>query len=108
MHDFALLKASKTKVHPKTRMLGDSAYQGQQKLHANTSIPKKRSKKAPLSKEDKLQNRVLSSERIVVENVLAMLKRFRIIAERYRNRRRRFGLRFSLIVGLYNSELVRA
>jgi transposase len=105
MHDFALLKSSKTKIHTDTHMLGDSAYQGQQKLHAKTSIPKKRSKKTPLSDEDKCQNKALSSERIVVENVLAMLKRFRIIAERYRNRRRRFGLRFSLIVGMYNAEL---
>ncbi|MGI8787171.1 MAG: IS5/IS1182 family transposase, partial [Pyrinomonadaceae bacterium] len=30
---------------------------------------------------------------------------FRIVAEKYRNRRRRFGLRFNLIAGLYNFEL---
>ncbi|MCA1626568.1 MAG: IS5/IS1182 family transposase, partial [Acidobacteria bacterium] len=29
----------------------------------------------------------------------------RIIAERYRNRRKRFALRFNLIAGLYNYEL---
>jgi hypothetical protein len=27
------------------------------------------------------------------------------VAEKYRNRRRRFGLRFNLIAGLYNFEL---
>jgi len=27
------------------------------------------------------------------------------LAERYRNRRKRFGLRFNLIAGLYNYEL---
>ena len=30
------------------------------------------------------------------------LKIFRILAQPYRNRRRRFGLRFNLIAGLYN------
>ncbi|MGI8656137.1 MAG: IS5/IS1182 family transposase, partial [Pyrinomonadaceae bacterium] len=30
---------------------------------------------------------------------------FRIVSERYRNRRRRYGLRFNLIAGLYNYEL---
>jgi hypothetical protein len=34
-----------------------------------------------------------------------MLKRFKIIADRYRNRRRRFGLRFFLIAAIYNMEL---
>jgi hypothetical protein len=33
-----------------------------------------------------------------------MLKRFKIIADRYRNRRRRFGLRFFLIAAIYNKE----
>ena len=43
--------------------------------------------------------------RIRVEHVIGALKRFRILAERYRNRRRRFGLRFNLIAGLYNHAL---
>ncbi|MGH9945233.1 MAG: IS5/IS1182 family transposase, partial [Pyrinomonadaceae bacterium] len=29
----------------------------------------------------------------------------RILAERYRNRRKRFSLRFNLIAGIYNFEL---
>jgi hypothetical protein len=60
-------------------------------------MPKKRSKKNPLSASDKAKNRDISSERVPCENVIAMLKRFKIIADRYRNRRRRFGLRFFLI-----------
>ncbi|MBD1933137.1 IS5/IS1182 family transposase, partial [Trichocoleus sp. FACHB-69] len=33
------------------------------------------------------------------------LKIFKILADRYRNRRKRFGLRFNLIAGLHNYEL---
>jgi hypothetical protein len=75
------------------------------KLHSNSQLPKKMSKKTPLTKEDKQNNRQLSRERVLNENVIGMLKRFKIIADRYRNRRKRFGLRFNLIAALYNMEL---
>jgi DDE superfamily endonuclease len=61
--------------------------------------------KNPLSATDKARNCAISSERVPCENVIAMLKRFKIIADRYRNRRRRFGLRFFLIAAIYNMEL---
>jgi len=51
------------------------------------------------------ENRTLASERIIIEHVNRRLKIFRILSERYRNRRRRFGLRFNLIAGIYNYEL---
>jgi hypothetical protein len=68
-------------------------------------LPKKRSKKNPLTKEDKKNNRQLSSQRVLNENVISVLKRFAIISDRYRNRRKRFGLRFNIISGIYNMEL---
>jgi DDE superfamily endonuclease len=68
-------------------------------------MPKKRSKKHPLTKQDKAQNKRISSERVPCENVIGYLKRFKIIAERYRNRRKRFGLRFNLITAIYNQKL---
>lgn len=50
---------------------------------------------------------VTSSARILALNIEHnnRLKIFRILAERYRNRRRRFGLRFNLISAILNSEL---
>ena len=104
-HDFHLLKASKLRLHPKTKALVDSGFQGLQKRHAETEMPKKRSKKTPLTKDDKTRNRQISAKRVFAENVIAVLKRFKIIAERYRNRRKRFGLRFFLIAAIYNFEL---
>ena len=103
-HDFRLYKESKNRVHPETNINGDSAYQGIQKIHAKSSIPKKRTKKTPLSKEDKERNKIISRERVFVENVFAFLKKFKIISQRYRNRRKRFGLRFNLICAIFNYE----
>lgn len=104
-HDFRLFKESKVHIHPQISALTDSGYLGLQKLHTKTQMPKKKSKKKPLSKEDKKKNTILSSERVINENVIGLLKRFKIIADRYRNRRKRFCLRFNLIAGIYNWEL---
>lgn len=104
-HDFRLFKESKTQIHPTINVLTDSGYQGLQKIHSKTQMPKKRSKKNPLTQEDKKSNRQLSSDRVLNENVIGNLKRFKIISDRYRNRRKRFSLRFNLIAGIYNLEL---
>ena len=105
-HDFKIWKKSiGVKVVKHINIKADSGYQGIKKLHSNSQTPKKKTKKEPLSKEEKASNRRLSSERVYVEHVNRWLKRLRIIAERYRNRRRRYGLRLSLFCGLHNFEL---
>jgi DDE superfamily endonuclease len=104
-HDFRLFKESGVRFKKETAVLTDTGYQGLQKIHANSQLPKKKTKKIPLTKEDKISNRKLSSLRVLNENVIGMLKRFKIIADKYRNRRKRFGLRFNLIAGIYNYEL---
>ncbi len=78
---------------------------GISKKHSNVDIPKKKTKKKPLTKEDKALNREISSSRVLVENVIRSLKIFRILAEKYRNRRKRFALRMNLVAGLYNYQL---
>lgn len=105
-HDFRLFKASKIKIHPETKVITDTGYQGIQKLHGKSELPKKKTKKHPLTQEDKKKNQEISKQRVVNENVIGMLKRFKIISDKYRNRRKRFGLRFNLIAGIYNFELL--
>jgi len=70
------------------------------KLYGNCDLPKK----SPLSAEDKRGNRELSGARARNKHAIGLVKRFLILAER-RNRRRRFGLRFSLIAGSCNFDL---
>ena len=103
-HDFKIYKKSKNHVHPETKIQVDSGYQGIQKIHANSELPQKRSKKNPLSPQDKKRNKEISSQRVIVENIFAFLKKFKIISQRYRNRRKRFGLRFNLICAIFNCE----
>ena len=103
-HDFTLFKRSKTALSVSLAALTDSGYQGINKLHANSESPKKKSKKHPLTDEEKAANRDISSRRIGCEHVIGRLKVFRIFSERYRNRRKRFGLRFNLIAAICNME----
>ena len=80
----------------------DSGYQGLALIHANCLLSKKRSKNHPLTKQERKDNREISRKRIFVEHTIRFVKRFRILSERYRNRRKRFALRFSLIAGICN------
>ena len=105
VHDFRLWKESKIRLNKEIEILGDKGYQGIQKIHQNSQIPHKKKKKEKLSKEQKKANRQLSQRRIVIEHIHRRLKIFRILSSRYRNRRRRFGLRLNLIAGIYNYEL---
>jgi IS5 family transposase len=83
----------------------DSGYQGIKELHPNSELPVKSSKKHPLTKEQKKENRRLSRSRVFIENVNRVLKVFKILSERYRNRRKKFGLRLNLIAGISNLHL---
>jgi hypothetical protein len=74
-------------------------YQGIQKLHANSQIPKKKPRKEELTDLEKKRNRELARKRVVGEHINRRLKIFKILADRYRNCRKRFGLRFNLIAG---------
>ncbi len=53
----------------------------------------------------KTSNRTSSRKRMGIEHIFRKLKVFRILSERYQNRRNLFALRFSLIATVYNMEL---
>ncbi len=104
-HDYKLYQKSQVKLGKQIRLRGDLGYWGLQTQCLNVILPKKNSKLHQLSKAEKKANRELASKRVKVENVIRRLKIFRILSERYRHRRKRFGLRFNLIAGLHNYEL---
>ena len=105
IHDFHLFQISQIRLSADICSLADTGYLGMGKLHANSQIPFRNTRWHALTEEQKIYNHKLSSERIFIENVIRRLKIFRILSERYRNRRKRFGLRFNLIAAIYNMEL---
>ena len=104
-HDFQLFKDDQTDIAEHIRVLADAGYQGLAELHENCQTPFKKSKYHPLTKRQKQRNKTLARKRILIEHIFRKLKVFRILSEKYRNRRKRFALRFNLIAAIYNLEL---
>jgi len=103
MHDFNLFKKSNsTKRILMSKILADLGYMGINKICPNSKIPNKRRKNESLTKEEKKENKELSSKRIIIENINAKIKVFKITKYPYRNRRKRFGLRMNLICAIIN------
>jgi len=104
-HDFRLYEDSIGEaVSEDIKIQGDSGYQGILKLHKNSETPQKKPKGGELTAEEKAENRRISRERMLIENINAKIKVFKITSNRYRNRRKRYGLRMSLICGIINLE----
>ncbi|MCT7953155.1 transposase [Ancylothrix sp. C2] len=104
-HDFKIFKITKIKINKDVKCPADKGYQGIIKIHKKSQTPHKNKKGQNLSQEQKIENRKMSSLRIIIEHVNRDLKIFKIISSRYRNRRERFLLRLNLIAGIYNYEL---
>ncbi len=100
-HDLTLHK-SEPPLPKETRAYVDSGYQGLDKIHTQTELPYKASKNKALDEEEKEYNHGLSRLRVKVENVFAQLKVFRILSDRYRNKRKRYNLKFNIIAGIVN------
>lgn len=104
-HDFKVFTKSKLPLGEKTKLKADSGYQGIQQVHTNSEVPQKSSKHKAITEKQKAANRQLAKERVVVEHVTGRIKVFRILAERYRNRRAKHTQRVRLICGTYNYQL---
>ena len=111
-HDNTIFKTT-TRVNSGTLILGDSGYRGMQKYHGNCLLPVRH--KADIEKlsdekkaSRKADNKKIASQRMKIEHVIGRVKCFKIVAERYRNRLKRLGLRFNLICGIVNFEKLAA
>nr|WP_257232144.1 transposase family protein [Acinetobacter sp. YH01020] len=74
-------------------------------VYVNSLLLSKAKRHCKLDPELKIYNQEINKRRIGIEHIFGCLKTFKILAERYRNRDKRLGLRFNLIAGVYNMEL---
>ncbi|MHA3055985.1 transposase family protein [Acinetobacter sp. ANC 4633] len=105
VHDFELFKRNLNQIPVGAFILADKGYQGIYALFSNSLLPLKAKRRCKLGTELKIYNQEINKRRIGIEHVFCKLKIFNILAERYRNRGKRLGLRFNLIAGIYNMEL---
>lgn len=89
VHDLTHLRQSGVlaKIPKDVCVIADAGYDGLAKDLPDHSVATahKAYRNHPLTEDHRLMNRQLSSIRIVVENVFARLKHFRILAERFRH-----------------------
>ena len=87
-------------------MMGDSGFQGIQHEHL-AILPYKKPKGGKLTKEQKEHNRRVSRLRVVVENSIAQIKTFRVMAEVYRHAREDYHDIFQIVAVLVNRRIQR-
>lgn len=92
-------------INIKTKVLADLGFLGIDKIHENSEIPHKNTKKKPINKTQKKENKALAKERVPIEHVNRLLKIFNILKYPYRNKQKRFGLRAHLLAAIYNLNL---
>ena len=104
VHYYKLFKDSKVDYNKENTIFVDKGYMGIDKIHSNSIVPIRASKKHKLSEDEKWYNNEISKIRIAIEHVNAFIKKFKITSTRYRNRRKDFKLYMALICGIYNFE----
>ena len=71
-HDFQLFKESRTHVRAETVLQADTGYLGLAQIHANSLLPKKRSKNHPLTDQERKSK---SQENVFSSNTLSVLSK---------------------------------
>ena len=90
-----------------SRLLKDTGFQGYEPQGVITYQPKKKPKGKELSEDDKEINSLISKVRIMVEHVIAGVKRLRIVKEVFRNTKEKFDdLVMEIACGLHNFRTV--
>ena len=81
----------------------DTGYQGYEPTSVHTRQPRKKPRGRELTQEEKEQNSLISSMRIVVEHVICGVKRCRVVKDVFRNTRDKFAdLVMEIACGLHN------
>ena len=110
LHDVTHLRQSGLLrgISPAVIAVADAAYVGLYKDLPNHSVlvPHKAARDHPLLPDQLLANRELCAVRIKVENVLAQLKRFRILTHRFRHQVTTLHSQvFTILAGLHNRRI---
>lgn len=97
IHDKKLFDQTELMLPDSIPVLGDLGYVGTKLI-----IPYKSSKLHRLTESQQQSNQKHSKLRIVVEHVFAHLKKFRVLADRFRNNIKSYNMIFRIICGLRN------
>ena len=102
-HDKKICDAEGHEFPEGSTLYKDTGYQGYEPTGVHTRQPKKKPRGRELTAQEKEQNSLISSMRIVVEHVICGVKRCRIVKDVFRNTRDKFAdLVMEIACGLHN------
>jgi transposase len=112
-HDYKYFKQTKLpcwlKKNQDVKVLADAGYQGVNKDYPNINfkIPVKRTRaKKELTRKEKIYNTKLRKKRIVIEHTFAYLKKYQVLAGKYRNLKENYSAMFKSIAFLTNLRML--
>jgi len=105
--DITLFKGSglRERLPPGTGLMGDSAYQGLDKLHPEGYNPRKKPQGQPRPEADRSYNREIARRRVNAEHSIGRLRRFEALTTRDRQHRAGHTRRVCAVVGLVNRQI---
>lgn len=93
-------------VPKEVAVMADTAFVGEDKVHPNIHIPKKKPRGRNLTYDEKEINKIISSYRVIVEHAIGGIKRYRCMSEKLRNHKAFIDDQFLLLsAGLWNYHL---
>ena len=89
---------------PIIQVIANNSYKGIANLHEYTFTPFKNPRGGQVLEFCRQANQYLGKFQIMVEHKIGVIKLFKIVANKYCNRRQRYDLRMKLFAGIVNFE----
>jgi hypothetical protein len=107
-HDYNIYKKNHPKLPKEVVSMFDLGFLGIQKdfPEQKSSLPIKKEKDCELSLQEKDYNKNHSKKRIVIEHAICRLKKFRILADVFRNKLRKYDSISNIVSGLINYRIM--
>ena len=103
-HDYDIYKKNHPTIPEQVVNVFDLGYLGVERDFPGqtSSLPNKKKRRQDLSQEEKEYNRNHSKKRVVIEHTICRLKKYRIMADNFRNRLRKHDRVSDIVSGLVN------
>jgi hypothetical protein len=107
-HDYDIYKKNHPLVPKQVVNIFDLGYLGVEKDFPEqlSSLPNRKKRNMDPSEEEMEYNKSHSKKRIVIEHTICRLKKYRILADVFRNRLRRYNKVSDIISGLINYRIM--
>ncbi len=107
-HDYDVYKMNHPVTPKQVVNVVDLGYLGVEKDFPEqlSALPYKKKRNQFLSDDEKEYNKIHSKKRIVIEHAVCKLKKYRILADVFRNKLRKYNRIFDIVAGLVNYRIM--